>query len=212
MGAFERLNNAGIKQLAAIHRGFSMADNGKYRNKPNWHIPIELKRRVPELPVICDPSHICGTRKFLQHISQEAIDLLFHGLMLEVHPDPDNALSDNAQQLTPAAFIDLISSLEPKKELSSDIEFQNTLTILREEIDKIDADIIKLLGDRMKIAENIGQSKKQQHVTVLQPSRWQEILASRVEEGKKRKLSSEFTTGIYQLIHEEAVRHQEDEL
>ena len=210
IGALERLYNAGITQLAAIHRGFSMADNGKYRNQPNWHIPIELKRRMPDLPIICDPSHICGKRELLQHVSQEAIDLLFHGLMIEVHPDPDNAMSDNEQQLTPTAFSKLISSLESKKESVDDPDFQKKMSILREDIDNIDSDLIELIGKRMKVVEKIGEYKKEQSVTVLQPSRWEEILKSRVDEAAKYNLSPAFMTKIYQYIHEEAVRHQEE--
>ena len=210
IGAMERLYNAGITQLAAIHRGFSMADNGRYRNQPNWHIPIELKRRMPDLPIICDPSHICGKRELLQHISQEAIDLLFQGLMLEVHPDPDNAMSDNEQQLTPSGFGNLINSLESKKESTDDINFQKKITVLRENIDKIDADLIKLIGERMQVAEKIGECKKEKSVTVLQPSRWEEILKSRVDQAAKYNLSPSFMTKIYQYIHEEAVRHQEE--
>ena len=210
IGAMERLYNAGITQLAAIHRGFSMADSGRYRNKPNWHIPIELKRRMPDLPIICDPSHICGKRELLQHVSQEAIDLLFHGLMIEVHPDPDNAMSDNEQQLTPSAFAELINSLESKKESVDNPDFQEEITLLREDIDKIDTNLIKLIGKRMQVVEKIGKCKKQQKVTVLQPSRWEEILKSRVDEAGKYNLSPEFMTKIYQYIHEEAVRHQEE--
>ncbi len=211
MGALERLYNAGITKLAAIHRGFSMADNGQYRNKPNWHIPIELKRRIPDIPIICDPSHICGSKELLQHVSQEAIDLLFHGLMIEVHPDPDTALSDNEQQLTPIEYGKLINSLESKKESSNDAGFQKVISVLREDIDKIDSDLIKLIGERMKVVEKIGEYKKQEKVTVLQPSRWEEILQSRVAEAEKFNLSPGFMTKIYQYIHEEAVRHQEEE-
>ena len=210
IGALERLHNAGIKKLAAIHRGFSMADNGQYRNQPNWHMPIELKRRIPEIPMICDPRHICGSKKLLQHVSQEAIDLLFQGLMIEVHPDPKNALSDNEQQLTPSAFGKLISKLESKKESTDDPDFQKMLSVLREDIDKIDSDLIKLLGERMQVVEKIGKHKKKQSVTVLQPSRWQEILESRVAEASNYNLSPGFMTKIYQYIHEEAVRHQEE--
>lgn len=211
IGALERLHNAGITQLAAIHRGFSMADDGKYRNRPSWHIPIELKRRMPDLPIICDPSHICGKRELLQHVSQEAIDLLFDGLMIEVHPDPDNAMSDNEQQLTPEGFGKLIASLESKKESVDDPDFQKQLSIFRENIDTIDSELIKLLGKRMQIVEEIGKFKKSQKVTVFQPSRWEEILKSRVDEAAKYNLSPAFMKQIYQFIHEEAVRHQEED-
>ena len=210
IGALERLHNAGIKKLAAIHRGFSMADNGRYRNTPSWHIPIELKRRLPEIPLICDPSHICGNRHLLKGVAQEALDLLFQGIMLEVHPDPDSALSDSEQQLTPDAFKALINSLELKKETVDDADFLKNLAVLREKIDKLDSDIIQVLGERMKVVEEIGNCKKKSNVTVFQPSRWEEILNSRVDDAAKYNLSPEFITKIYQYIHEEAVRHQEE--
>lgn len=210
MGAIERLNNCGIKQLAAIHRGFSMVDAGQYRNQPNWRIPIELKRRLPELPLICDPSHICGSRTLLHAVSQEAIDLLFDGLMLEVHPDPESALSDKDQQLKPDDFSTIIRKLNLKTESSTNANFLKHITLLREDIDKIDTDIVQLLGERMEIVEQIGAYKEKNHVTVLQPSRWNEILESRIKQGDDLDLSEDFITKIYQLIHEEAVRHQEE--
>ena len=210
MGALERLNNAGITKLAAVHRGFSTSDSGRYRNKPNWHIPIELKRHLPDIPLICDPSHICGNRELLQHVSQESIDLLFQGLMLEVHPDPDHAMSDNEQQLTPDAFGKLIKNLKIKKESTDDMRFQRRLRVMREDIDRIDSEIIGFLGKRMQIVEEIGRYKEEKNITVLQPSRWEEILESRVKEAEKYNLSSGFMTKIYQYIHEEAVRHQEE--
>ena len=209
MGAIERLNNSGIKQLAAIHRGFSLMDSGQYRNQPNWRIPIELKRRLPEIPLICDPSHICGSRTLLQAVSQEAIDLLFDGLMLEVHPDPDSALSDKEQQLTPKDFNTIMRKLKLKTESSDNAEYLKHITLLREDIDKIDSSLIELLGERMGIVEQIGAYKEKNSVTVLQPSRWSEILESRIKQGNANDLSDNFVTKVYQLIHEEAVRHQE---
>jgi chorismate mutase len=209
IGALERLNNSGIKQLAAIHRGFSLMDSGQYRNQPNWRIPIELKRRLPELPVICDPSHICGNRTLLQAVSQEAIDLLFDGLMLEVHSDPDSALSDKDQQLTPDDFSTIMRKLKLKTESSDNTEYLKHITLSREDIDKIDSKLLELLGERMEIVEDIGAYKKKNSVTVLQPSRWNEILETRIKQGKENDLSDNFVTKVYQLIHEEAVRHQE---
>ena len=210
IGALERLYKAGVTRLAAIHRGFSTSDNGRYRNEPNWHIPIELKRRIPEIPIICDPSHICGNRELLQGIAQESIDLMFQGIMLEVHPNPDSALSDSEQQLTPDDFGKLINSLELKKVKIQDPDVYKKISVIRENIDKIDSNLIHLLGERMQLAEKIGKYKKDQKVTVFQPSRWNEILNSRVSEAEKYDLSAEFITKIYQYIHEEAVRHQEE--
>lgn len=209
MGALERINNAGIKQLAAIHRGFAIVESGQYRNQPNWRIPIELKRRLPQLPIICDPSHICGTRTLLHAVSQEAIDLMFDGLMLEVHSDPQSALSDNEQQLTPEDFDAIIRKLKIKTESSSNTDFLKHITLLREDIDKIDTRLIELLGDRMEIVEEIGAFKEKNNVTVLQPARWNQILETRIKQGKEKDLSEDFVSKVYQLIHEEAVRHQE---
>jgi len=209
MGAIERLNNAGVKQLAAVHRGFSLVDNGQYRNQPNWRIPIELKRRLPELPLICDPSHICGNRKLLHAVSQEAIDLLFDGLMLEVHSDPDAALSDKNQQLTPDDFCSIMGKLKLKTESSDNSEYLKHITLLREDIDKIDSSLIELLGERMESVEKIGKYKAKNNVTVLQPSRWNEILETRIKQGEENDLSGSFVSKVYELIHEEAVRHQE---
>jgi chorismate mutase len=209
IGALERINNAGVMQLAAIHRGFSTLDSGEFRNKPGWTIPIELKSRIPELPLICDPSHISGKRELIQSVSQEAVDLLFDGLMVEVHCNPDVALSDKEQQLTPAAFKQLMDSLKLKAETTEDSEFLRHITLLREDIDKIDTDIIKLLGERMERVEKIGDYKKKCNVAVLQPDRWKEILKSRIEQGEQSSLSSDFIENLYKLIHEEAFNRQE---
>ncbi len=212
IGALERLANSGITQLAAGHRGFSELETGRYRNQPNWRIPIELKLNYPELPLICDPSHICGNRDHIQAVCQEALDLLFDGLMIEVHPDPDNALSDNGQQLLPRDFAGLIGCLKVKAEVSQDTDFQKRIATLREEIDKIDDGIVRLLAKRMKVAEEIGEYKQRNDVTVLQPSRINEIIQTRIAQGQKLNLSKEFIINLYELIHEEAVRHQEEML
>ena len=209
IGAFERLNKAGIKKLAAIHRGFNVGGGGGFRNQPVWRIPIELKRKAPKLPLICDPSHICGSRRLIKRVAQEALDLMFDGLMIESHVNPDKALSDSAQQLPPSAYGKLIASLEPKRESVDDAAFQRELSVLREKIDDIDDRLVHLLGERMRVVEEIGDRKKRTKVSVFQPSRWEEILQNRVLQGKKEGLSEDFMTKIYQLVHEEAVRHQE---
>ncbi len=209
LGAFERLNKAGVKQLAAIHRGFSIGGGGGFRNQPVWRLPIELKRRVPKIPLICDPSHICGSRKFIRRISQEALDLMFDGLMIETHISPDDALSDSSQQLTPNAYGRLVAALEPKREVVDNAEFQNELSVLREKIDELDDKLVTLLGERMRVVEEIGERKERTKVAVFQPSRWEEILKNRVEQGKSENLDPNFITKLYQLVHEEAVRHQE---
>jgi len=209
IGALERINNAGITQLAAIHRGFSTLDSGEYRNKPGWRIPIELKSRIPNLPLICDPSHICGNRTLLRSVAQEAVDLLFNGLMVEVHRNPNEALSDKQQQLTPNAYDELISSLKLKVKTTQDAEYVSHITLLRENIDEIDTDIIKLLGRRMDCVEQIGSFKKKCNVAVLQPERWKEIIQSRIKLAKNNKLSPDFIENLYNLIHEEAFKRQE---
>ncbi|MBN1865228.1 MAG: bifunctional 3-deoxy-7-phosphoheptulonate synthase/chorismate mutase type II, partial [Victivallales bacterium] len=196
----------------AGHRGFSEVESGKYRNQPNWRIPIELKLNYPDLPLICDPSHICGKRDHIQAVCQEALDLLFEGLMIEVHPDPDHALSDNDQQLVPRDYVSLLASLKVKSEASENSDFQKQVATLREDIDKIDAGIVRLLAKRMKVAEEIGEYKKKNDVTVLQPSRINEIIQTRIAQGQKLSLSKEFIASLYELIHEEAVRHQEEVL
>ena len=209
MGAIERFHNAGIKQLTAIHRGFSLLESKPYRNQPTWRIPIELKRRFPEIPMICDPSHICGKRSLLQSVTQEAVDLLFDGIMLEVHQDPDSAMSDKEQQITPSTFINLIKNIKLKTETSDNDAFLNQITQFRSEINKIDSTFIELLGDRIGWAKKIGDWKQKNNVSILQPTRWIEILETRIEQGKAKDLSENFITNIYQLMHEESIRHQE---
>lgn len=210
LGALERLNQVGVKRLATIHRGFSLVDSRPYRNQPTWRIPIELKRKFPNIPLIVDPSHICGKRSLIQSVAQEAVDLLFDGMMLEVHPDPDSAMSDNNQQLTPSAFIDLINKLEFKTETSDNDEFLKQITQIRGDINNLDSTFIELLAERMVLAEKIGACKRNNNVSVLQPTRWAEILETRVRQGKNKNLSENFITKIYQLMHEESIRHQEN--
>ena len=209
IGAIERINNAGVTQLAAIHRGFSTLDSGQYRNQTIWSIPVELKRRLPDLPLICDPSHICGNKTLLKAVSQEALDLLFDGLMVEVHNDPEVALSDKQQQLTPLAFKELVDSLNFKTETTQDASFLKHLTLLREDIDSIDNDIINLLAKRMEKVKKIGHYKQKSNVAVFQPDRWNEILKSRMELGRDKNLSSSFIEKLYQLVHEESFNQQE---
>jgi len=210
LGALERLNKVGVKRLATIHRGFSLVDSRPYRNQPTWRIPIEMKRKVPEIPMICDPSHICGNRSLLAAVAQEAVDLLFDGLMIEVHNDPNSAMSDKEQQLTPAGYVKLVNGINFKTETTDNDEFLKKITQLRGEINKLDSTFIELLGQRMTLSEEIGICKKENNVSVLQPSRWAEILETRVAQGKTKNLSEDFVTKLYQLMHEESIRHQED--
>ena len=211
IGAIERLANAGITKIGAIHRGFSSSLEMRYRNTPNWKMPIELKRRLPEIPIICDPSHICGKTELIPAIAQEALDLLFDGLMLEVHPRPETALSDPEQQLTPDQFSSLIQSITVPTEQSSSVKFVGELSQLRENVDELDSRLIDLLGERMEIVRQMGKLKAEQKVSTLQPKRWQEIVDNRVTKGSQLNLSESFMLQLMQSIHEEAIRQQEED-
>lgn len=207
IGAFERLYNSGIKKLIAIHRGFSSYDTTLFRNDPQWQVPIELRRRIPELKIITDPSHICGNRHLLFDISQKAMDLNFDGLIIETHINPDKALSDSKQQITPAALGDMLKKIilrEPDQNGAS----QMTLAELREQIDKLDDKVIQIFEKRMKIVEDIGRFKKQQNITILQTKRWDDILRQRISLGTRKGLSEEFISKVFQAIHQESINHQ----
>ncbi|HZM13382.1 MAG TPA: chorismate mutase, partial [Bacteroidales bacterium] len=176
IGAIERIAKAGIKHLGAIHRGFSTYEKTSYRNPPNWQLPIELRHRIPDLPLICDPSHIAGSREFLREISQKALDLNFDGLMIESHIDPDKALSDATQQVTPDDLRKLLSRLVIRNPVASDPKLLDILGELRQQIDVFDEHLLDLLEKRMKVAETIGQYKKENNITILQSTRWDEII------------------------------------
>lgn len=208
IGALERFYNSGIRKLGAIHRGFSSYEKSKYRNVPNWQIPIELKRRLPQLPVLCDPSHIGGSRDLLASISQTAMDLSFEGLMIEVHPNPEEALSDKDQQLVPSAFLELIDSLILRQTVVDDVIFLNLLEELRDRIDRIDEEILSLMAERMKVAREIGLYKKENNMTILQVERWNEILKTRQSSGLQKDLTRDFIIHLYEKIHEESIHHQ----
>jgi len=206
IGAIERLHKAGLTRIMAIHRGFSQSGRSKYRNKPNWHIPIELKRRLPSIQVICDPSHIGGTRDLIQKISQSAIDLNFEGLMIETHMDPDNAMSDAKQQITPDRLIGVLSDLIHRE--SKDDTAGMDLDDMRESIDQIDNELIELLGQRMEVVKNIAQYKKANQVTIYQANRWDAIMAARLEAGNTKELSEKFINKLFQSIHNESIEKQ----
>jgi len=208
LGALERLNKKGITKLAAIHRGFSVHNEKKYRNNPMWQIPIELKRKLPGMPLICDPSHICGNRSLLQQVSQKALDLNFDGLMLESHITPDKALSDAKQQVTPERLGEILGELTYRNLTSDNPQFTSQLEHLRDEIDDLDHKIIDQLVKRMGIARQIGLYKKENNITILQPGRWEEIISDRVGYGKKQGLSDDLLGEILKLIHQESIRHQ----
>ena len=208
LGGVERLHMAGIKNLGVIHRGFSTYEKTKYRNIPEWQIAIELQNKFPDLPLIIDPSHITGNRDMILEVTQEALDLNYDGMIIETHNDPDNAWSDAAQQVTPAALKQIFKDLKIRKQ-SGDSEFDNKMTKLRANIDVLDANLLDLLGKRMKVADEIGQVKKDNNVAVLQSNRWTEIQEKMVAEGAKKGLSAEFITKLFKSIHQESIEHQE---
>ncbi len=209
LGAVERLHQANIKNLGVIHRGFSTYEKTKYRNIPEWQLAIELQNRFPDLPLLCDPSHITGKRDMVFDISQTALDLNFDGLMIETHNDPDNAWSDAAQQVTPSMLVQIMRDLKIRKETDPEASYLNTLQNLRAQIDVLDHQIINALGSRMKIADKIGELKKERNVAVLQSKRWNEILGKMILEGEQQGLSEEFVLRIFKAIHQESINHQE---
>ena len=204
IGAMERINQAGVKRMAAIHRGFSSADKKIYRNLPMWQIPIELHRRIPDLPIICDPSHIGGRRELIASLCQQAMDLGFDGLIVESHCNPDEAWSDARQQVTPDV-LDLILSLLVVRDEHTTTE---GLRQLRSQIDEIDDQMMNLLAKRMRVCREIGQYKKEHNLTVLQASRYSEILDKRGSQGSLIGLSPESVARIFEEIHQESVRQQ----
>jgi chorismate mutase len=207
IGAIERINNAGIKRIAAIHRGFSSYDKTLYRNIPQWQVPIELRRRIPNMPIITDPSHICGNREFLYDISQKAMDLNFDGLIIETHCNPDKALSDAQQQVTPdglKAIIDKLILRDPEV----NEELMLTMAELRDQIDKLDDRMINLLEERMQVSEKIGNHKKDNNITILQTKRWDDMLKNRLRLGTRKGLSEEFMIKLFRSIHQESINHQ----
>ncbi len=208
LGAIERIYKAGIEQIAVIHRGFSHHGNIGFRNAPRWQLPIELKRQFPKLEMICDNSHICGRRDILQDVAQKAMDLDFNGLMTETHPDPDNAWSDAAQQITPDTFGNLVENLVLRTPSSNDAAFIETLEHLRSEIDEIDSELINILGRRMKIADKIGLYKKENNIAILQTTRWNEILDKQISKGTNVGLSEGFMSILLRAIHQESINHQ----
>ena len=207
-GGIERLQKVGMKEIGMIHRGFSNYGNTEYRNAPMWHLPIEMKRRYPDMLLICDPSHICGNRTLLQSVAQKSIDLDFNGLMIETHIDPDNAWSDAKQQITPERLSEMLDSLIWRSETTDEKDFQTALAKLREQINHIDDELMMLLGQRMKVADNIGQYKKENNITILQTNRWNDILAKAFNRGEKLGLSKEFITRYFDAVHMESINHQ----
>jgi chorismate mutase len=209
LGGMERLINAGLTQLGAVHRGFSFAGEKIYRNRPQWQIAIDFKTAMPDIPMINDPSHICGKRSLLQRVAQKAMDLNFDGLMIESHITPDDAWSDAAQQLTPEDYAALIGDLVFREDNPKEQKQKSQLERLRKEIDMIDEELLHILASRMNVVRSIGRYKKENNMTILQSSRWQEILQKFIERGTQSGLSEEFITRLIKSIHDESIEQQE---
>nr|WP_318643381.1 bifunctional 3-deoxy-7-phosphoheptulonate synthase/chorismate mutase type II [Flavobacterium ardleyense] len=208
IGAIERLYNAGITKLGAIHRGFSTYEKTIYRNIPEWQIAIELQSRYPKLPIFCDPSHITGNREMILEVSQQALDLNYNGLMIETHTDPENAWSDAAQQVTPTKLKEIFKDLRIRK-LTTDADgYNEEMQKLRRDIDFTDGKLFDLLGNRMQIAEKMGALKKEENIAILQSQRWNEVFKKMLEMGEARGLTQDFVERIFKAIHQESITHQ----
>ncbi len=208
VGAFERIAGAGITKLGAIHRGFSTGEASKYRNIPMWQIAIELRTMFPQLPIIGDPSHMAGKRAYLNELAQMAMDLNYDGLIVESHQNPDAAWSDAPQQLTPTAFGQMLEHLQIRQPDSTDREFKGAMEQLRTQIDSIDRQLVEHLAARMSVVEKLAEYKRDNNVSLFQPDRWKDILASRTELGTKLNLYPELVEEIYKIIHMESIRKQ----
>lgn len=208
IGALERLNMAGLKKIGVIHRGFSSYTPTKYRNIPQWQIPIEIKRRFKDILMICDPSHISGKREYIHEISQQAMDLGFDGLIVESHICPEIALSDAAQQLTPAALAELVSGLVIRNIDTENIKYRESIDELRARIDELDDELIEILASRMKISAEIGKYKKQNNITILQTGRWDKILEKVFRKGNEKGLNNDFMEKVFTAIHEASIDKQ----
>ena len=208
LGAVERLYSSNIDNIGVIHRGFSNYEKTRYRNNPEWQIPIDLQNQFPDLPLLIDPSHIAGRRDIIFDLCQRALDLNFDGLMIETHHQPDDAWSDAQQQITPEKLKQITTNLKIRDEEGNAIEYQNKLANLRTQIDVVDHKLTETLGKRMKIADKIGVLKKDNNVAILQNKRWNEILEKMILEGKENGLSKEFILKIYKAIHQESINHQ----
>jgi chorismate mutase len=210
IGALERINLAGITKLIAIHRGFSVADKLEFRNDPLWRIPMELKVKFPDLPILCDPSHITGERQLIHKVCQKAMDLDMNGLIIETHPDPDKAWSDASQQITPDQLKIILSQLDIKTEYSNNQNFSQELSNLRDQIDRLDHEILHSLKLRKAVVEKIANAKLNQNITALQRNRFDQLMKERIESGMKFGLEEQFIKEIFDSIHEQSIKIQTD--
>ena len=210
LGAIERIHRAGVRALGVIHRGFSVAGVRRFRNAPLWEMAIEMRRLHPTLPIITDPSHITGRRDLVLEIAQRAMDLGLDGLMIEAHPNPDQAWSDAAQQVTPERLGEIIALLKVRRETSENVEYLASLEVLRDRIDHLDHDILDLLARRMRVVEEIGDYKRANNVATLQVSRWSALLADRLAQASELGLTPDYVRAVYEIIHRESVRRQSE--
>jgi chorismate mutase len=208
LGAIERLHAVGVRKLGAIHRGFSTYVEMQFRNDPKWQIPIELKRQVPALPLICDPSHISGSRQFVEPISQMALDLGIQGLIIESHIDPDRAFSDARQQITPEDLCRMVERLRVRTAPIAGREVKRKMAQMRAEISQIDAKLIQDLAERMKWVEEIGRLKQEHGIPVLQIDRWENLLGDHLARARKAGLDEDFIKALFELIHAQAIKRQ----
>ena len=209
IGAIERFYKMGVTNLGAIHRGFSSFRKSKYRNIPSWQIPIDLKAKYPSLPIINDPSHICGNREGIFEVSQTALDLKFDGLMIETHCNPDDAWSDASQQIKPDRLVEIMEELKVRKPRFEKEESVSKLNAFRKEINEKDEQLLEILAERMQIVNNIGKAKKESNVAILQNTRWNEILQKVIEKGEEQGMTKLFIEKIFKAIHQESIAHQE---
>ncbi len=211
-GALKRLNRAGIRKLGVIHRGFSTMEKIRYRNLPAWHIAIELKSKYPNIPIFADPSHIAGKRELIADLSQKALDLGFEGLMVESHISPSTALSDAQQQLTPGSLYSLLNTLIVRETGTKDLEYISNIDELRNQIDVIDSELLRILHSRMDISREIGRYKKKYNISIVQADRWENLLEKILIDGRKMDLSDKFLEKLFNIIHQESIDAQNDVL
>jgi chorismate mutase len=207
-GALERINRAGVRALGVIHRGFAVASSPRFRNPPMWELPIEFRRLHPDIPIVTDPSHIAGRRELVQDVAQQALDLGLDGLMVEAHPNPDQAWSDAAQQVTPERLGEILHHLKVRRETSAEAVFLASLEALRERIDRIDHDLLDAHALRMRVVEEIADYKREKNVSTLQVSRWSALLEDRVARAEALGLTADYARALYEIIHRESVRRQ----
>ena len=208
IGAIERLQGQNIKNIGAIHRGFSTYKKTKYRNNPQWQIALDFKDKLPEIPMICDPSHICGNREGIFDVAQQAFNFEYDGLMVETHNHPDEAWSDARQQITPERLLEILQKIELRKSDDPDAVYHSRLSLLRSEIDDADQNILDTIAQRMAVSVQIGELKKEHNVAVYQPERWKSIWENAVKQGGKLGLSEEFVDKLLKAIHQESIQHQ----